>query len=66
VVDTLTGSTHRNVPGAGLVSGFIGRERVVLAPTGEIDEEGLPIYDVVDEAASGRWLGNAGVCETLL
>jgi len=66
IVDTVTGSTHRNVPGAGLVSGFIGRERVVLAPTGEIDEEGLPIYDVVDEAASGRWLGNAGVCETLL
>ena len=66
IVDTTTGSTHRNVPGGGLVSGFIGHDRVVLAPTGEVDEEGLPIYDVVDESTSGRWLGNGGVCESLL
>jgi hypothetical protein len=66
IVDTLTGSTHRNVPGAGLVSGFIGRDRVVLAPTGELDEDGFPIYDFVDESQSGQWLGNAGVCEFLL
>ena len=66
IVDTLTGSTHRNVPGAGLVSGFIGRARVVLAPTGEVDEDGLPIYDVVDESQTGQWLGNGGVCEFLL
>jgi hypothetical protein len=66
VVDTLTGSTHRNVPGAGLVSGFIGRDRVVLAPTGEVDEDGFPIYDFVDGSQVGRWLGNAGVCEFLL
>ena len=66
VVDTLTGSTHRNVPGAGLVSGFIGRDRVVLAPTGDLDEDGFPIYDFVDESQSGQWLGNAGVCEFLL
>jgi hypothetical protein len=66
IVDTATGSTHRNIPGAGLVSGFIGRDRVVLAPTGEVDEDGLPIYDVVDGSTSGSWLGNAGVCEYLL
>lgn len=66
VVDTLTGSTHRNVPGAGLVSAFIGRDRVVLAPTGEVDEDGFPIYDFVDGSQVGRWLGNAGVCEFLL
>jgi len=65
VVDTTTGSTHRNVPGAGLVSGFIGRAHVVLAPTGELDDEGMPIYDVVDESQSGQWLGNGGVCEFL-
>ena len=66
IVDTITGSTHRNVPGGGLVSGFIGRARVVLAPTGEFDEDGFPIYDVVDESTSGNWPGNAGVCEYLL
>lgn len=66
IVDTATGSTHRNVPGDGLVSGFIGHDRVVLAPTGEVDEDGLPIYDLVDESTSGRWLGNGGVCEYLL
>ena len=65
ITATLTGSTHRNVPGAGLVSGFIGRSWVVLAPTGEIDADGWPIYDVVDETSSGQWLGNAGVCEHL-
>jgi len=60
-----TGTTHRNVPGAGLVSGFIGRDRVVLAPTGELDEDGFPIYDALDESSSGQFLGNAGVCEFL-
>ena len=66
IVDTTTGSTHRHVPGAGLVSGFIGRDRVVLAPTGEVDEDGFPIYDFVDGSQTGQWLGNAGVCEFLL
>jgi hypothetical protein len=66
IVDTLTGSTHRNVPGGGLVSGFIGRDRIVLAPTREFEEDGFPIYDVVDESTSGNWPGNAGVCEYLL
>ena len=60
-----TGTTHRNVAGAGLVSGFIGRDRVVLAPTGALDEDGFPIYDVVDESSTGQFLGNAGVCEFL-
>ena len=62
---TSTGSTHRTVPGAGLVSGFIGRSAVVLAPTGELDPDGFPIYDVVDESVAGQWLGNAGVCDHL-
>ena len=65
VIATLTGSTHRNVPGAGLVSGFIGRSWVVLAPTGEIDPDGWPVYEVLDESTSGQWLGNAGLCEHL-
>jgi len=65
VIDMAMGSTHRNVPGAGLVSGFIGRSYVELAPTGEVDEDGLPIFDVVAESFSGQWLGNAGVCEFL-
>ena len=65
IVETTSGVTHRNVPGAGLVSGFIGHSRVVLAPTGDVDENGFPIYDVVDESSAGPFLGNAGVCEHL-
>ena len=65
VIDTAMGATHRNVPGAGLVSGFIGRSYVELVPTGEVDEDGLPIFDVVAESFHGQWLGNAGVCEFL-
>lgn len=65
VVYSATGSTVRTVPGGGLVSGFIGRDYVELSPTGELDEDGLPVYDVVAESTSGRWLGNGGVCEYL-
>ncbi|OGO55920.1 MAG: hypothetical protein A2V85_07850 [Chloroflexi bacterium RBG_16_72_14] len=65
IVFSATGSTVRTVPGGGLVSGFIGRDYVELAPTGELDGDGLPIYEVVDESSSGRWLGNGGVCEYL-
>ena len=65
IIDAAMGSTHRNVPGAGLVSGFIGRSYVELVPTGEVDEEGFPIFDVVAESFHGQWLGNAGVCEFL-
>jgi hypothetical protein len=65
VIDTAMGSTHRNVPGAGLVSGFIGRSYAELVPTGELDEDGFPIFDVVDESFTGQWLGNAGLCEFL-
>ena len=42
------------------MSGSIGRDRVVPAPTGELDEDGFPIYDVVDESSNGQFLGNAG------
>lgn len=65
VIEFVTGTTHRNVPGAGLVSGFIGRSYAVLVPTGEVDEEGFPIYDVVEETFTGQWLGNDGLCEFL-
>ena len=51
---TSTGSTHRNAPGGGLLSGFIGRDHFVLVPTGEVDEDGFPIYDFADESGSGR------------
>lgn len=36
-----------------------------LVPTGELDEDGFPIFDVVDESFTGQWLGNAGLCEFL-
>jgi hypothetical protein len=65
VLYSATGSTVRTVPGGGLVSGFIGRDYLELAPTGELDEDGLPIDDIVDESSSGRWLGNGGGCEYL-
>ena len=65
VIDTAMGSTHRNVPGAGLVSGFIGRSYAVLVPTGEVDEDGFPVFDVVNESFHGQWLGNGGLCEFL-
>ena len=60
-----------DVYGDGLSETYLGRvldgrrDRVVLAPTGELDEDGFPIYDVVDESISGQFLGNAGVCEFL-
>jgi hypothetical protein len=65
VIDVATGSTHRNVPGEGLVSGFIGRGYVVLVPTGEVDGDGFPIYDVVEDSFNGQWLGNTGMCAAL-
>jgi hypothetical protein len=65
VIDVATGTTHRNLPGEGLVSGFIGRGYVVLVPTGEVDVDGFPIYDLVDESFTGQWLGNTGMCATL-
>ena len=65
IIDVTTGATHRNLPGEGLVSGFIGRGYVVLVPTGELDDEGFPIYDVVDESFTGQWLGNPGMCAAL-
>lgn len=66
IIEMSTGAIyHRNVPGAGLVSAFIGRAYGVLVPTGEVDEEGFPIYDVLDESFSGQWSGNGGVCEYL-
>ena len=60
-----TGTTHRNAPGAGLVSGFIGRDAVTLVPTGEVDEDGFPIYEEADASHHGQFLGNGGMCEIL-
>lgn len=65
VVDVATGTTHRNLPGDGLVSGFIGRGYIVLVPTGELDGDGFPIYDVVEDSFTGQWLGNSGMCPAL-
>jgi len=62
---TGSGSTVRTAPGAGLVSGFIGHSRVTLVPTGEVDEDGFPIYDEVDGSFAGQFLGNAGICGIL-
>ena len=65
IIDVATGATHRNLPGEGLVSGFIGRGYVVLVPTGDLDGDGFPIYDVVEDSFSGQWLGNTGMCAAL-
>jgi hypothetical protein len=47
------------------VSGFIGREQVTLVPTGEVDEDGFPIYDETDHTVNGQFLGNTGICGIL-
>src|SRR4051812_14458459 len=60
-----TGATVRTAPGHGIVSGFIGRSRVTLVPTGEVDDDGFPIYDEVDDSFSGLFLGNDGMCGIL-
>jgi hypothetical protein len=65
ITESGSGSTVRTAPGAGLVSGFIGHTRVTLVPTGEVDEEGFPVYDFVDETSAGQFLGNGGVCDIL-
>jgi hypothetical protein len=65
ISEASAGSTTRTAPGAGLVSGFIGRGSVTLVPTGEVDEEGFPIYDFVDDTFRGLFLGNQGVCDVL-
>jgi hypothetical protein len=65
IVESSSGSTTRTAPGSGIVSGFIGHESVVLVPTGEIDEDGFPVYDFVDDTFHGIFLGNQGVCDIL-
>jgi hypothetical protein len=60
-----SGSTVRTAPGYGIVSGFIGHESVTLVPTGEVDEDGFPIYDEVDGTSAGLFLGNEGMCAIL-
>ena len=65
ITEMTTGATVRTAPGAGLVSGFIGREWVVLVPTGGVDEDGNPEYDVTEDTISGQFLGNGGICDIL-
>ena len=65
ITETTSGSTVRTAPGFGLVSGFIGHGAVRLVPTGEVDEDGFPIYDFVDDTWHGQFLGNQGVCDVL-
>jgi hypothetical protein len=65
IVEWWSGSTSRTAPGAGLVSGWIGHESMVLVPTGETDEDGFPIYDLVEDTFTGQFLGNQGACAVL-
>jgi hypothetical protein len=65
IIDVLAGATVRTVPGAGLVSGFIGLSYVELVPTGEVDEEGFPIFDVVDERSAGQVIWYEPMCQYL-
>lgn len=65
IVDVVTGATVRTIPGAGLVSGFIGLDYVELVPTGEVDEEGFPIFDVADARSAGQFIWYEEVCEYL-
>jgi hypothetical protein len=65
ITETASGATVRTAPGAGLVSGFIGREKVVLVPTGGVDEDGNPEYDIPIDIVNGQFLGNGGVCSIL-
>ena len=37
----------------------------MLVPTGEIDEDGFPIYDQTDDTQSGQFLGNSLICGIL-
>ena len=65
ISESWSGSTVRTVPGSGLVSGWIGRESFTLVPTGGVDEEGFPIYDVLDDTFHGQFLWYEGVCAVL-
>ena len=65
ITETVSGATVRTAPGAGIVSGFIGHERAVLVPTGGVDEDGNPEYDVTEDTIAGLFLGNGGVCDIL-
>lgn len=65
ITESWSGSTVRTAPGSGVISGWIGREEFTLVPTGEIDEEGFPVYDFADESFHGLFLGNQGVCAVL-
>jgi hypothetical protein len=65
IAESWSGSTVRTAPGYGLVSGWIGHESFVLVPTGEIDEDGFPVYDFMDDTFRGIFLGNQGVCDVL-
>jgi len=65
ITETSNGATVRTAPGAGLVSGFIGHARVVMVPTGSVDGDGNPEYDVTEDTFNGLFLGNGGVCDLL-
>jgi len=65
ITETSNGSTVRTAPGYGIVSGFIGHARVVMVPTGGVDEDGNPEYDYPVDTFNGLFLGNGGVCEVL-
>jgi hypothetical protein len=60
--ETSSWSPVRTVPGSGLVSGLVGHTSVTIVPTGENDEGGLLLYDLVDASFGGTFLGTLGVC----
>jgi len=65
ITESWSGGTVRTAPGSGLVSGFIGHESFTLVPTGEIDADGFPVYDLLNDSFHGIFLGNQGVCAVL-
>jgi hypothetical protein len=65
ITETSNGATVRTAPGLGIVSGFIGHARTVMVPTGGVDEDGNPEYDITEDTFNGLFLGNGGVCEVL-
>lgn len=65
ITESWSGATVRTARGSGLVSGWIGHESITFVPTGEVDEDGFPVYDVLNDTFRGIFLGNQGVCAVL-
>ena len=44
------------------MSSFVGHTSVTIVPTGETDENSVPVYDPVNDTFRGTFLGSQGVC----